>query len=183
MDGAYVVKEISLLSTVFKKTDGNITQMPHTILNTKAIQNYRRSGPTSETVTWDVDFSTSFEAIESLRQHMLDFVETERRDFRPECDITVDTFADQSKITLKSSIPYKTNWANSALKSQVSYSLRYSRPLVDPVSDHLLVSTDTRSVATNGFVHSNSQWVNWKFTDVSELYVSIVAESQLTLAW
>lgn len=118
MDGGYVVKEISLLSTVFKKTDGNVTQMPHTILNTKAIQNYRRSGPTSETVTWDVDFGTTFEAIESLRQRMLGFVEAERRDFRPECDITVDTFADQSKITLKSSIPYKTNWANSALKCQ-----------------------------------------------------------------
>lgn len=154
-----MVKEISLLSTVFKKTDGNITQMPHTILNTKAIQNYRRSGPTSETVTWDVDFSTTFEAIESLRQHMLDFVETERRDFRPECDITVDTFADQSKITLKSSIPYKTNWANSALKSQVSSIFCYSRTS-DSGADQYLRPACTCSVVTNGSVRSNSPWVN-----------------------
>lgn len=119
MDGGYVVKEIALLSTVFKKTDGNVTQIPHTVLNTKAIQNYRRSGPTSESVTWDVDFSTDFEAIEALRQRMLEFVEHERRDYLPNCDITVDSFSDQSKLTLKSSIPYKTNWSNSALKAQV----------------------------------------------------------------
>lgn len=34
-EGTYVVKEIMLLSTIFKKTDGNVVQIPHTILNTK----------------------------------------------------------------------------------------------------------------------------------------------------
>ena len=34
-EGSYVVKEIMLLSTILKKTDGNIVQIPHTILNAK----------------------------------------------------------------------------------------------------------------------------------------------------
>lgn len=117
-EGGYVVREISLLSTVFKRTDGQITQIPHTVLNTKAIHNYRRSGPTSESFTWSVDFGTSFEQIESLRDAMLDFLEYEKRDFLPECDISVNSFEDQSKITLSTSIPYKSNWSNAAQKSQ-----------------------------------------------------------------
>lgn len=117
-EGGHVVKEIMLLSTVFKKTDGNIVQIPHTVLNAKAIQNYRRSGPTSETISWDVDFGTTFEQIESLRERMLEFLEHEKRDYNPSCDITVDSFNDQTKLTLKTSIPYKSNWANAALKAQ-----------------------------------------------------------------
>jgi small-conductance mechanosensitive channel len=118
-EGSYVVKEISLLSTIFKKTDGQIVQMPHTILNMKSITNYRRAGATSETITWDVDFGTTFEKIEELRNLMVEFVEHERRDFLPTCDISVVSFADQSKLTLSACIPYKSNWSNAALKSQV----------------------------------------------------------------
>lgn len=119
-EGSYVVKEISLLSTIFKKTDGQIVQMPHTILNTKGITNYRRAGPTSETVTWDIDFGTTFEKIEELRNLMVEFVEHEKRDFMPTCDISVVSLTDQSKLTLSAAIPYKSNWANAALQSQVS---------------------------------------------------------------
>lgn len=118
-EGNFVVKEIMLLSTIFKKTDGNIVQIPHTVLNTKAIFNYRRSGATSESITWDVDFGTTFEKIEDLRNMMVEFLEHEKRDFLPTCDISVVNFNDQSKLTLSASIPYKSNWSNSALKSQV----------------------------------------------------------------
>lgn len=64
IDGeSYVVKEMALLSTIFRRTDGKIVQAPHSILNTKFIQNVRRSGPITESFAWDVDFTTSLEKV------------------------------------------------------------------------------------------------------------------------
>ncbi|GAA5915882.1 hypothetical protein JCM5296_002522 [Sporobolomyces johnsonii] len=119
IDGVqYIVLEMHLLSTIFKKIDGTVCQAPHTLLNTKFVQNYRRSGPIWETFTWDVDFGTSFEKIEALRSRMLEFLESEKRDFLPSIDITVQDFAGQGKLTLSASINYKTSWQNGALKAQ-----------------------------------------------------------------
>ena len=43
----------------------------------------------SEPFTFDVDYSTTFKQIESLRSLMLNFVQLERRDFQPSFDIVV----------------------------------------------------------------------------------------------
>ena len=43
----------------------------------------------SETFTFDVNYSTSFEDIEILRQKMLKFLEGERRDYQPVFDVAV----------------------------------------------------------------------------------------------
>ncbi|KAI5478657.1 hypothetical protein MNV49_004684 [Pseudohyphozyma bogoriensis] len=135
----YVVKEMHLLSTIFRRTDGTIVQAPHSVLNTKFVQKYvalrfvevegtgllelfgrsiRRSGAILETFTWDVAFDTSFEKIEELRLRMLEFLEVERRDFFPTIDIQVQDFAGQSKLSLSANICYKSNWQNGALKAQ-----------------------------------------------------------------
>ncbi|GAA5936388.1 hypothetical protein JCM1841_002925 [Sporobolomyces salmonicolor] len=119
IDGVqYIVLEMHLLSTIFKKIDGTVCQAPHTLLNTKFVQNYRRSGPIWETFTWDVDFGTPFEKIEALRSRMLEFLETEKRDFLPSIDITIQDFDGQGKLTLSAAINYKTSWQNGALKAQ-----------------------------------------------------------------
>ena len=39
----------------------------------------------------DVAFDTTFEQIEELRSRMLEFVKSERRDFLPLFDVTVDS--------------------------------------------------------------------------------------------
>ena len=84
IDGnAYVVKEMHLLSTIFRGVDGKIMQMPHTLLNTKVITNIRRSGPISEPFPFDVSFDTPWDKIVALRDRMYAFVETETRDFLP----------------------------------------------------------------------------------------------------
>ncbi|BGP00641.1 hypothetical protein NBRC10513v2_006440 [Rhodotorula toruloides] len=114
----YIVLEMHLLSTVFKKIDGTVTQAPHSLLNTKFVMNYRRSNSISETFTFDVDFGTSFEKIEALRSRMLEFLQQERRDFVPTIDITVQDFAAQGKLSLSAPINYKGNWQNGALKVQ-----------------------------------------------------------------
>jgi small-conductance mechanosensitive channel len=43
----------------------------------------------SETITFDVAYSTTFEDLEKLRDKMLDFVKSEPRDFQPSFDVTV----------------------------------------------------------------------------------------------
>lgn len=43
----------------------------------------------SETFTFDVSYSTSFEDIERLREKMLEFVTRERRDYQPSFDVNI----------------------------------------------------------------------------------------------
>ncbi|GAA5928375.1 hypothetical protein JCM3775_000591 [Rhodotorula graminis] len=114
----YIVLEMHLLSSIFKKVDGTVTQAPHSLLNTKFLLNYRRSGPIWESYTWDVDFGTPLEKIEALRARMLEFLEQERRDFIPAIDISIVDFASQGKLTLSAPINYKSNFQNGALKTQ-----------------------------------------------------------------
>lgn len=61
----------------------------------------------SETFTFDVDYSTSFEQIERLRALMLGFVQSERRDFQPSFDIVVVGMCqDQDQILIPYPMPY-----------------------------------------------------------------------------
>lgn len=43
----------------------------------------------SETFTFDVHYSTSFEALEKLRDKMLQFLKEERRDYHPVFDVNI----------------------------------------------------------------------------------------------
>ena len=88
----------------------------------------------SESFAFDVDYSTTFKQIETLRSLMLNFVQLERRDFQPSFDIVVvgmyqcqlrgagshlvtEDIPDQEKMTLQADIMYKSNWQQGALKS------------------------------------------------------------------
>lgn len=44
----------------------------------------------SETFTFDVNYSTTFEKLEALREKMLDFVKTEKRDYQSVFEVTVN---------------------------------------------------------------------------------------------
>ncbi|KAG6874479.1 hypothetical protein C0995_010389 [Termitomyces sp. Mi166 len=85
----YTVKEIRLLSTVFLDSNNTFVQAPNTVLNTLFIQNIRRSPQMSETFTFDVSYATTFNDLEKLREKMLVFVKTERRDYQPAFDVIV----------------------------------------------------------------------------------------------
>ncbi|KAF7376162.1 Mechanosensitive ion channel protein [Mycena sanguinolenta] len=115
---AYTVKEIRLLSTIFINGDGVAVQAPNSVLNGQFIENYRRSSQVSESFTFDVGYSTSFEDVEKLREKMLAFVTAERRDYQPAFDVVVVDFPDQSKMTLSATIPYKGNGQQGALKAK-----------------------------------------------------------------
>jgi len=114
----YTVKEIRLLSTVFLDSCSVLVQAPNSILNAQFIQNFRRSPQMSETFTFDVSYGTSFEDLEKLREKMLDFVVTERRDYHPIFDVSVKDFPDQERMTLSADIKYKSNGQIGALKAK-----------------------------------------------------------------
>lgn len=114
----YTVKEIRLLSTVFLDSGSTLVQAPNNMLNTLFIQNLRRSPQMSETFTFDVAYSTTFEDLEKLRDKMLEFVKSERRDFQPSFDVTVKDFPEQEKLTLTADIKYKSNWQQGSLKAK-----------------------------------------------------------------
>lgn len=49
---------------------------------------------------------------------MLEFLETERRDFRPYIDLSVEDFAQQGSLSLTATINYRGNWQNVSRKMQ-----------------------------------------------------------------
>ncbi|KAF8885420.1 Mechanosensitive ion channel-domain-containing protein [Mucidula mucida] len=117
-DVAYTVKEIRLLSTIFLNVDGVYVQVPNSVLNTHFIHNIRRSPEMSEDFKFDVAYNTTFEDIERLRNNMLQFVKTERRDYQPVFDVQVLDYPEQEKITLSAEIKYKSNGQLEGLKAR-----------------------------------------------------------------
>ncbi|KAF7315647.1 Mechanosensitive ion channel protein [Mycena indigotica] len=102
-------------------TGAKLLQFPlrMAVLNfAKFIQNIRRSPQLSETFTFDVNYSTSFEDVEKLRERMLAFVTAERRDYQPAFDVVVVDFPEQAKMTLSADIKYKGNGQQGALKAK-----------------------------------------------------------------
>jgi len=115
---SYTVKEIRLLSTVFVDSQGCLVQAPNIVLNTTYIQNIRRSSQMSESFPFDVDYGTTFEQLEALRDKMLIFLKTERRDYLPSFDVVVVDFPGQEKMSLTADIKYKSNWQQGPLKAK-----------------------------------------------------------------
>ncbi|KIY73032.1 hypothetical protein CYLTODRAFT_342952 [Cylindrobasidium torrendii FP15055 ss-10] len=115
---SYMVKEIHLLSTIFLDSQGVFMQVPNSVLNTHFIFNIRRSGQMSEQFTFDVAYGTSFDDLEKLREIMLNFLKTERRDYQPSFDVSVVDFPAQEKMTLSAEIKYKTNGQMEGMKAR-----------------------------------------------------------------
>ncbi|KAJ9104747.1 hypothetical protein QFC19_003888 [Naganishia cerealis] len=119
IDGqSYTVANMALMSTAFRRVDGTYVWIGNDILRSKIISNVRRSGPISETITFEVDFGTDFKKLQELRDQMLIFLHTEKRDYSPVFDVVVDDFPAQGKLVLKADIKYRSNWQEGALKVQ-----------------------------------------------------------------
>ncbi|WVN85447.1 uncharacterized protein L203_100593 [Cryptococcus depauperatus CBS 7841] len=119
IDGVqYTVAKMQLLSSSFKRVDGMYIWIGHNVLTTKVISNIRRSGAIAEEFTFEVDFATTFEALQALRARMLKFLNDNNRDFLPVFDVTVNDMPAQGKLVLKADIRYKSNWQQFSLKVQ-----------------------------------------------------------------
>ncbi|EST04835.1 Mechanosensitive ion channel MscS [Kalmanozyma brasiliensis GHG001] len=117
-DDQYIVKEMRLLTTVFKTTNGKNVMISHNQLATKPIVNLRRSGSIEESFKFEVAYGTSFAQIEALRTKMVHWLDGEKRDFLPGLDINVVDFQEQGSLLLSAGIRYKSNWQQGGLKAQ-----------------------------------------------------------------
>ncbi|KAM0143035.1 hypothetical protein ACHAQE_003262 [Botrytis cinerea] len=114
----YFVKEISLLFTEFKKMEGHVVQAPNSYLNTLFILNQRRSGGLAEAVPITVKFGTSIEQLEQLREELVKFVKSEKREYQGKIITEVTTIYENYSITFNVVFFYKSSWQNELLRLQ-----------------------------------------------------------------
>ena len=114
----FLVKEISLLYTEFKKLEGQVVQAPNSYLNTLFIQNMRRSGGLAEAIPLTVKFGTTLDQIDDLRQHLLEFVKAEKREYQPNILTEIRDVIEAHSLNLNVVFFYKSNWQNELLRLQ-----------------------------------------------------------------
>lgn len=114
----YFVKEISLLYTEFKKMEGHVVQAPNSYLNTLFILNQRRSGGLAEAVPVTFKFGTTLEQIDALRQKLLEFVTTEKREYQSNILTELRDVVEAHAINLNVIFFFKSNWQNELLRLQ-----------------------------------------------------------------
>lgn len=112
----YFVKEISLLYTEFKKMEGHIVQAPNSYLNTLFILNQRRSGGLAEAVTINIKFGTTLEQLEGLRNRLLEFVQSEKREYQNNILTELREIVEVHSLNLNVVFFYKSNWQNEGLR-------------------------------------------------------------------
>ena len=119
-DDQLVVKHISLLYTVFKHINTHkLTQVPNIVLNTMWIQNVSRSEAMREQLLIYVDFGTTLEDVQLLRNEMQAFVTDKEnsRDFQPDINVEITGIASMDKMELKVEIRHKSNWSNETVRA------------------------------------------------------------------
>ncbi|KAL2036836.1 hypothetical protein N7G274_010379 [Stereocaulon virgatum] len=114
----YLVKEISLLYTEFKKMEGHIVQAPNSYLNTLFILNMRRSGGLAEAIPMTFKFGTTLEQIDELRTRLLDFVKAEKREYQPNILTEIRDIVEAYSLNVNVIFFYKSNWQNELLRLQ-----------------------------------------------------------------
>lgn len=115
------VEHISLLFTVFKRiNNGKLVQVPNIVLNGLWVENITRSKAMREQIQLFVNFDTTFEDVEALRQEMVSFVTaTEHsRDFLPDIEIQVTGLSEMNKMELRIECCHKSNWSNETIRAQ-----------------------------------------------------------------
>lgn len=114
----YFVKEITLLYTEFKKMQGHVVQAPNSYLNTLFILNQRRSGALAEAIPIIIKYGTTIDQIDGLRQRLLEFVRSEKRDFQSNILTELRAVTENFSLTLNVVFFYKSNWQNEGLRLQ-----------------------------------------------------------------
>ena len=119
-DDQLVVKHISLLFTIFKHVNTHkLTQVPNIVLNTMWIQNVSRSDAMREQLSIYIDFGTTLEDVQLLRNEMQAFVTDKEnsRDFQPDINVEITGIASMDKMELRVEIKHKSNWSNETVRA------------------------------------------------------------------
>jgi small-conductance mechanosensitive channel len=104
------VEHIALLYSIFKRVDNHkIVQIPHVVLNSGWIENVSRSKAMREQVKIYINFDTTMEDINLLKNEIQAFVLSKEhsRDFFPEVEVEVLGIAEMNKLELKVEVKHK----------------------------------------------------------------------------
>ncbi|KAJ9633373.1 uncharacterized protein PV06_00870 [Exophiala oligosperma] len=112
----YFVNKMSLLYTEFKKLEGHVVTAPNSYLNTLFILNQRRSGPLAEAVPIVIRFGTTISQIDALRASLLNFVKSEKREFRDNVLTEIREVNEAYSLTLNIVFFFKSNWQNELIR-------------------------------------------------------------------
>ncbi|KAA8914983.1 Mechanosensitive ion channel-domain-containing protein [Sphaerosporella brunnea] len=114
----FYVREIALMYTEFKKPEGSIVQAPNSLLNTLFILNMRRTGGLAEAVPIVCKFGTTLDQIEELRERLLEFVKSEKREYQGKIITELREIPDMHSVKLNVVFFYKSNWQNELVRLQ-----------------------------------------------------------------
>lgn len=119
IDGTYMfVDNIGILGTVFVGADGTKLYAPTTVLLTKIISNIRRSDSMGESFKFNIDFRTDNDLILLLRERLVEWVQSQSRDFGPGFDLRVTDILDMNQVILSVWLPHKGNWVDLSKRFQ-----------------------------------------------------------------
>jgi small-conductance mechanosensitive channel len=111
----------SILYTVFRRVDnGTDIQITNERLAMKRVENISRSGVNKQSLTFNVDFKTSFKDIMFLRSELEGFLKENHRDYQPTLGLSVISLHDLDKLELSVSFTHKSNWSNERLRASRS---------------------------------------------------------------
>ncbi|EJU02909.1 hypothetical protein DACRYDRAFT_50746 [Dacryopinax primogenitus] len=103
------VKEIFLLNTRFISSQGHTVLISNSELSRSKMENFRLTQPTEE-FTVDVDYATTMDQLDDLRDRMLRFLRSESRTYIPEFRLVIQDIPSQGCLRLTVPILYKASW-------------------------------------------------------------------------
>ncbi|KAG1473103.1 hypothetical protein G6F56_001144 [Rhizopus delemar] len=107
----WVVHEVGLLVTTFRKWDGTIVYVKNSVLTTQYIMNVRRSGRTCELNELQIAFSTPSWKIKNLISHMQEWSNEYPRLYTPNStSCNVLAFKNQNLVSLSFCFEHSQNW-------------------------------------------------------------------------
>jgi small-conductance mechanosensitive channel len=114
----FYVREIALMYTEFKKPAGEVVQAPNSLLNTLFILNMRRTGGLAEAIPIVCKFGTTLEQIDELRERLVEFVKSEKREYQGKIITELREIPDMHSVKLNVVFFYKSNWQNELVRLQ-----------------------------------------------------------------
>lgn len=97
---------------------GHVVQAPNSYLNGLFILNQRRSGALAEAIPIIIKYGTTIDQMDALRQRLLEFVRSEKRDFQSNILTELRAVTENFSLTLNVVFFYKSNWQNEGLRLQ-----------------------------------------------------------------
>ncbi|KAI4292806.1 hypothetical protein PAPHI01_2080 [Pancytospora philotis] len=127
----FVVAELNVFSTLFYRWDGTSVFIPNHILANQPITNIRRSGPTMETHSIQIDSATDPSKLYVLKQMLLEFVRANSEIYTDYVLVNYEKIENSSKLFVKVLIQYQSNLQNyeSYLKKRSYFIIELNRAL------------------------------------------------------